>query len=133
MLGSFQRSSLRLEVEASAEQIEAALTRPDYFQQWLWPQQFTGELSFQLAPGSRFQGLLGPITIHHTVDSVHANRLCLILSQGIDGVHQWTWDDGWVQSSLQGISVLPLSLGHTITLLRLRNFLRESGGDRPSP
>lgn len=51
------------------------------------------------------------------------NCLRLLLSEGIDGYHEWYWGDGWVQSRLEGISLLPLSLGQTFSLLRLRQFL----------
>ncbi|MEG5215625.1 hypothetical protein QUB48_07680 [Microcoleus sp. ARI1-A5] len=37
--------------------------------------------------------------------------------------HQWYWGDGWVQSRLEGVSLLPLNLGQTASLLRLREFL----------
>jgi hypothetical protein len=45
------------------------------------------------------------------------------LSQGIDGYHEWYWGDGWLQSRLEGISLLPLNLGQTLSLLKLRLFL----------
>jgi hypothetical protein len=47
------------------------------------------------------------------------------LSQSIDGYHEWYWGDGWVQSRLEGISLLPLNLGQTLSLLRLREFLKH--------
>lgn len=31
--------------------------------------------------------------------------------------------EGWVQSRLEGISILPLNLGQTLNLIRLRDFL----------
>jgi hypothetical protein len=54
-----------------------------------------------------------------------ANDQCLrlLLSQGIDGYHEWYWGDGWLQSRLEGISFLPLNLGQTLSLLKLRLFL----------
>ena len=50
-------------------------------------------------------------------------KLRMILKQGIDGYHEWLWGDGWVQSRLEGISLLPLNLGQTFSLLKLRLFL----------
>jgi hypothetical protein len=47
----------------------------------------------------------------------------LLLHQGIDGFHEWHWGDGWVQSCLEGVSLLPLNLGQTLTLVRLKQFL----------
>jgi hypothetical protein len=47
----------------------------------------------------------------------------LLLSRGIDGFHEWYWGEGWVQSRLEGISVIPLNLGQTINLMRLKEFL----------
>jgi len=44
-----------------------------------------------------------------------------LLSQGIDGFHEWYWGEGWVQSRLEGVSILP-NLGQTLNLLRLRQF-----------
>jgi len=37
-----------------------------------------------------------------------------LLSQGIDGFHEWYWGEGWVQSRLEGVSILPLNLGRSI-------------------
>ncbi|MEG4629803.1 hypothetical protein QUB56_09295 [Microcoleus sp. AR_TQ3_B6] len=51
------------------------------------------------------------------------NCLRLLLSQGIDGFHEWYGGDGWLQSRLEGVSLLALSLGQTASLLRLREFL----------
>ena len=66
---------------------------------------------------------IGFISIQHTVDAVEANRLRFLLSQGIDGVHEWQWGEGWVQSRLEGVSLLPLNLGQTLSLVQLRQFL----------
>jgi hypothetical protein len=56
-------------------------------------------------------------------DIAEQNCLRLLLSQEIDGFHEWYWGDGWVQSWLEGVSLLALSLGQTASLLRLREFL----------
>jgi hypothetical protein len=66
---------------------------------------------------------MGPVAIQHKVEVAQVNCLRLLLSQGIDGYHEWYWGDGWVQSRLEGISLLPLNLGQTLALLRLRQFI----------
>ncbi len=123
MLGNFQKSHLRIEVEASATAIRDSLLRPALLQQWLWPQRFAPGLPEELHAGLAFTSTIGPVTIHHQVDVAESNCLRLLLSQGIDGFHEWYWGDGWVQSRLEGVSLLPLNLGQTMSLLRLREFL----------
>lgn len=125
MLGTFQQSNLRIEVEASAADIQHSLLRPAEFQQWLAPQTFSAGLPDQLASGVTYTSWIGPIAIQHQVDLSEPNGLRLLLSQGIDGYHEWYWGDGWIQSCLAGVSVLPLSLGQTLSLLRLQQFLRS--------
>ena len=56
-------------------------------------------------------------------DMAEQNCLRLLLSLGIDGFHEWYWGDGWVQSRLEGVSLLALNLEQTASLLRLREFL----------
>jgi len=123
MLGTFQQSSLRIEIEASNQQIRESLLRPAQFRQWLTPQTFSAGLPDTLQTGTVFTSWLGPITVQHQVDQVEPNGLRLLMSQGIDGFHEWHWGDGWVQSKLEGVSLLPLNLGQTVSLLRLRQFL----------
>ncbi|MBW4466171.1 MAG: hypothetical protein KME07_12145 [Pegethrix bostrychoides GSE-TBD4-15B] len=123
MLGTFQHSSLRIELAASQQQIRESLVCPAQFRQWLAPQTFSAGLPDHLQPGTVFTGWLGPVAIRHQVEQVEPNGIRLLLSQGIDGFHQWHWGDGWVQSSLAGVSLLPLNLGQTLSLLRLRYFL----------
>jgi len=79
----------------------------------------------QLILGLQFQTWLGPIPVNHQVDVLTENQLRLILTQGIDGFHEWHWGEGWVQSRMEGISLLPLNLGQTLTLLRLRQFFNH--------
>lgn len=126
MLGTFQHSSLRIEVNASEQQIRDSLLRPAQFRQWLAPQTFSAGLPDALQPGTVFTSWLGPVSIRHQVDNVDANGVRLIMSQGIDGFHEWHWGEGWVQSSLEGVSLLPLNLGQTLSLLRLRQFLAKA-------
>ena len=123
MLGTFQQSQLRIEVEASATAIQDSLLRPVQLQQWLWPQRLTVGMPEQLHQGLTFTSWSGPVAIQHQVDVATPNCLRLLLSQGIDGFHEWYWGEGWVQSRLEGVSMLPLNLGQTLNLLRLRQFL----------
>jgi hypothetical protein len=123
MLGTFQESSIRIEVNAKEADIRDSLLRPSQLQKWLWPQQFNQGLPEQFQPGLTFTSSLGPVTIQHYVDVSQPNCLRLLLSQGIDGFHEWYWGEGWVQSRLEGISILPLNLGQTLNLIRLRDFL----------
>jgi hypothetical protein len=123
MLGQFQHSSLRLEVEATQVAIADSLLRPDRIRQWLWTQRLPMGLPDYLFPGLEFASYVGPIEVRHSVTTVTPDGLFLSLSGGIDGVHQWHWGEGWVQSSLEGISLLPLNLGQTISLFSLRQFL----------
>ena len=122
MLGSFQQSNLRIEVNASEELICNALLETDRLKQWLWPQNFTS-LSGKLQSGDTFISSLGLIEIEHRVELVGDRCLRLLLCKGIDGFHEWHWGDGWLQSRLEGISLLPLNLGQTLSLFRLRQYL----------
>jgi len=51
MLGNFQQSQLRIEVEASETAIRDSLLRPVHLQQWLWPQRFAAGMPEQLDQG----------------------------------------------------------------------------------
>jgi hypothetical protein len=123
MLGTFQQSNLRIEIEASEEKIRDSLLRPAQFQQWLYPQRFSTGLPDHLYKGFTFTSWIGPLPIQHQVDMAEPNGLRFLLSQSIDGYHEWYWGEGWVQSRLEGFSLLPLNLGQTLGLVRLRQFL----------
>ncbi|MCC5639620.1 hypothetical protein LC593_28105 [Nostoc sp. CHAB 5844] len=123
MLGNFQQSQLRIEIEASASAIGDSLLRPAQLEKWLLGQRFTPGMPEEIYPGYQFTSWTGPVSIHHKVDVVQPNCLRLLLSGGIDGFHEWYWGEGWVQSRLEGISMLPLNLGQTLSLLSLRQFL----------
>ncbi|MEO1148710.1 MAG: hypothetical protein AAFY26_24345 [Cyanobacteria bacterium J06638_22] len=125
MLGQFQQTSLRIEVEATEAAIRQSLLRSDQWQKWSLLQRFSEGVPLELTPGTVFTTWTGPIAVQHQVDFVNDNALGLLLSQGIDGFHHWHWGDGWIQSSLEGISLMPLSLGHTLALMRLRQFLEQ--------
>jgi hypothetical protein len=122
MLGNFQQSNLRIEVNASEQIIKDSLLQSDRLKQWMWPQNFAS-LSGKLSPGDTFVSSLGLVEIDHKVDIVEHHSLRLLLSKGIDGFHEWHWGDGWLQSRLEGVSILPLNLGQTLSLFRLRQYL----------
>lgn len=123
MLGTFQHSSIRIEVNAKEADIRDSLLRPSQLEKWLWPQRFDPGLPEQFQPGLTFTSSLGPVKVQHYVDVSQPNCLRLLLSHGIDGFHEWYWGEGWVQSRLEGISILPLNLGQTLSLIQLREFL----------
>lgn len=123
MLGTFQKSHIRIEIEATEGTIKDSLLKSSELQKWLWPQRFSPGLPEKLSEGISFESSIGLIAIKHYVDIVRPNCLRLILSQGIDGFHEWYWGDGWVQSRLEGVSMLPLNLGQTFSLIRLREFV----------
>jgi hypothetical protein len=125
MLGNFQQSQLRIEIAASSDAIHDSLLRPDNLKQWLLAQRFASGMPEKLTSGLQFTTWTGPIPIHHQVDVVKNNCVRLLLSGGIDGFHEWYWGEGWVQSRLEGVSMLPLNLGQTLSLLSLREFLRN--------
>ncbi|NET48501.1 MAG: hypothetical protein F6K09_07180 [Merismopedia sp. SIO2A8] len=131
MLGTFQHSRLRIEVNASTERIRDSLLQSAQFKQWLWPQQFSDGLPTVLTPDTTFTVWFGPIAIQHDIDEVSDRHLRLMLSQGIDGYHEWHWGDGWLQACLEGVSVLPLNVGQTFSLYRLKRFL-EADVEAPS-
>jgi hypothetical protein len=123
MLGNFQQSHLRIEVEAPATAIGNSLLRPSHLRRWVWSQRFSAGLPEQLHQGLTFASWVGPVAIQNQVDVAESNCLRLLLSQGIDGYHEWYWGEGWVQSRLEGVSLLPLNLGQTLSLLGLQQFL----------
>ena len=125
MLGNFQQSTLRIEVNASEEKIRESLIESDRLKTWMWPQNFAS-LSGKLIPGNTFVSSLGLVEIDHRVEIVEDNSLRLVLSKGIDGFHEWHWGEGWLQSRLEGVSILPLNLGQTFSLFRLRQYLSST-------
>lgn len=125
MLGTFQQSNLRIEINASQKAIAESLTQSDRLKKWMWPQSFAS-LSGKLTPGDTFISSLGIVEIEHQVETVDDNSLRLILSKGIDGFHEWHWGEGWIQSRIEGISLLPLNFGQTLSLFRLRQYLSSN-------
>jgi hypothetical protein len=123
MFGKFQQSQIRIELEASAQAIHDSLLRPMQLEKWLPSGRFNSGMPEQLHPGFQFTSQIGPVAIGHQVDVANSNSLRLLLSQGIDGFHEWYWGEGWVQSRIEGVTILPLSLGQTLSLLSLRQHL----------
>jgi hypothetical protein len=124
MLGNFQRSELRIEVPATASTIRDRLLSPASLKKWLFPQQMSFPSQDILTVGTKYQASLGPLAVSYQVDRVDDRCVRLLLSQAIDGYHEWCWGEGWVQSRIEGISLLPLNLHQTTTLLRLRQGLK---------
>ncbi|MGL5034221.1 MAG: hypothetical protein ACRC6M_10525 [Microcystaceae cyanobacterium] len=122
MLGTFQQSHIRIEVAAKSSAIRDSLITVPQLRRWLVPQTLSTGLPEKLEVGLTFTSWLGAIAVEHQVDRVEENGVRLLLSQSIDGYHAWHWGDGWVQSDLEGISLLPLNLGQTAALWRLRQF-----------
>lgn len=123
MLGNFQKSQLRIEINASEKAIRNSLLRAEQLEKWQLSQGFTPGMPEELYSGFEFTTKTGPVAIHHQVDVLGTNCLRLLLSQGIDGFHEWYWGEGWLQSRIEGVTILPLALGHSLSLLSLRSFL----------
>jgi hypothetical protein len=128
MLGNFQQSQIRIEVAASATAIRQQLLSPVCLRQWLAPAKLSLENDDLLRVQSHFSAELGPIKVEHLVTVASIDSLRLILSAGIDGYQEWYWGDGWLQSRLEGISMLPLGLLQNANLTRLRWALTQNSG-----
>ena len=124
MLGNFQRSELRIEVPATPSTIRNRLLSTLALKKWLFPQQMSFSSQDLLTVGTKFETSFGSLVVGSQVERVDSQCLRLLLSQAVDGYHEWYWGEGWVQSRLEGISLLPLNLYQTATLLRLRQSLK---------
>ncbi len=125
MFGTFQQSTLRVEVDAPAEVIRDSLVQPRQFKQWLWPQTFSAGLPDVLELGTTFTSYLGPLRVQHQVTDLTPQNIGFLLWEGVDGFHEWSWGDEWVQSRIEGVSMLPINLGQSLNLVRLQRFLAE--------
>ncbi len=123
MLGTYQNSHLRLEVSNPAAQIRDSLITVHQINQWIWPQQLEPSLPPSLSLGLRYKSQLGGLTLDHEVLALGDQELNLRLENGVNGFHHWRWGDGWIQSQLEGVTLMPLNLAHTYALWRLRSFL----------
>ena len=126
MLGKFQKSELRIEVKATESMIRDSLLHLEQLKQWFSPLQFKNSVPEKLNSGDSFSCYFGFVEVKNKVEIINSNCFRLILSGGIDGYQEWCWGDGWVQSRLEGISLLPLNLAQTFNLLRLRNWLSRN-------
>ncbi len=124
MLGNFQRSELRIEVPATASTIRDRLLSPPALTKWLFPQQMSFPNQELLSVDTKYRSTFGPVIVDYLVDRLDPQSLRLLLSNSIDGYHEWSWGEGWVQSRIEGISLIPLNLHQTTTLLRLRVALK---------
>jgi len=124
MLGNFQRSELRIEVPATPITIRNRLLSPLALKKWLFPQQMSFSSQDLLTVGTKFETSFGSLVVGSQVERADSQCLRLLLSQAVDGYHEWYWGEGWVQSRLEGISLLPLNLYQTATLLRLQQSLK---------
>lgn len=122
MLGKFQKSELRIEVKATKKVINNCLLDINQLKQWFFPLKFDHNSSEKLSVNDSFSFYLGVIEIKNKVDLINSNGIRIILSGGIDGYQEWTWGDGWIQSRLEGVSILPLNLAQTLNLLRLKSL-----------
>lgn len=126
MWGKFQSSQLRIEVKASAEKLKENLVNPKKLSKWFFPWQIkSNNLADSFKTGDKFTTSLGLLEINNQVEFINDNCLRIILSKGIDGYQEWSWGDGWVQSRLEGISLLPLNLAQTFNLLKFRELVKE--------
>ncbi|WP_069790684.1 hypothetical protein A5482_005115 [Cyanobacterium sp. IPPAS B-1200] len=123
MLGKFQSSQLRIEVEAEENILRESILEVDNVSKWFFPFQLDKKLSSKLTTGAKFKAYIGLVEVNHEVQCIENNCIRFLLSGGIDGYQEWCWGDGWVQSSLEGISLLPLKLGHSFNLLKFREFV----------
>lgn len=125
MLGNFQKSQLRIEVKATENIIRESLLDTQKLRQWFWLNKLESGLPSKLESGVTFSSWFLGVEIRNKIDLVNDHCLRILFSKGIDGYQEWYWGDGWVQSSLYGISLLPLNLAQTLILASLRNFVQR--------
>ena len=123
MWGKFQQSELRIEVNAEEKQLKDCLLDIEQLEKWFFPLKFSANHQNRLAVGDKFTIQLGLVEIRNEVEMLNSNCIRLLLSGGVDGYQEWCWGEGWIQSRLEGVSILPLNFAQTLNLLRLRTFL----------
>lgn len=123
MFGRLQTATVRVAVDASAEQLGRYLTELKLLRQWVWPQQLEAGSPEQLHEGAEFYSRLGPARIGHQVRSLDDSHLELALWGAIDGWNEWRWGEGWVQLHVEAVSLLPLQLGLNVALRSLQRFV----------
>jgi len=66
MLGSYQKSQLRIEIDASQQAISESLLHPMQLGKWLPSGNFpSGTMPEELYSGFEFTTRIGPLSIHH--------------------------------------------------------------------
>lgn len=126
MWGKFQQSELRIEVNAEEKRLRECFLDIAQLEKWFFPLKFSDNHHHRLAVGDKFTIQLGFVEIGNEVEMLHSNCIRLLLSGGVDGYQEWCWGDGWIQSRLEGVSILPLNFAQTLNLLRLKTFLLNS-------
>jgi hypothetical protein len=126
MFGNFQQSQIRIEVNADAQILRESFLNGQKLSMWFFATKFEPRLPEKLSSGFKFTTWFGLVPIDNYVELLNDNCLRLLLSKAIDGYQEWYWGDGWVQSRLEGISLLPLNLGQTVSLIRLKDFISQS-------
>ncbi len=126
MWGKFQQSELRIEVSADERKLKDSLLEIEQLEKWFFPLKFSDKHHHELALGDQFTIQLGLMTINNEVKMINSNTVRFLLSGGVDGYQEWCWGDGWIQSRLEGVSILPLNFVQTLNLLRLKTFLNSS-------
>lgn len=122
MFGEFQQSTVRIQVAADAPTLRRCLTEFVLIRKWAWAQSFPGSLPEQMHEGLEFDSYFGPVRLGHRVAELSDTTLELVLWGGVDGRSRWYWGDGWVQSTVEGVSLIPLGLGQTGLLKSLADF-----------
>ncbi|WP_026100750.1 hypothetical protein [Synechococcus sp. PCC 7336] len=132
MFGKLQTATVRVAVKAPAPVLARCVTEAALLRQWVWPQRLDDRLPLQLELGSQFDSHLGPLHIGHQVEALEGDRMVLTLWGAIDGWNEWRWGNGWVQLHVEGVSLLPLRLGLSVTLNRLGAFARQQAESEQS-
>ncbi len=122
MFGTFQQSTVRIQVAADAATIRRCLIEFPLVRQWAWAQNFPNTLPRAMTGGLEFNSYFGPVPLSHRVAELDDDALELVLWGGVDGRIRWQWGDGWIQSTVEGVSLLPLGLGQTAMLDSLSRF-----------
>lgn len=124
MFGHLQHSALRIELQATTNQIRWALVEPEALRHWWfagWPSGDEGVL----IPGKVVELWWGVLPIRAQVRELRSAHLRWQFSQGVDGLQTWYWGEGWVQVQLDVVSFLPLGVGQTVQLWRLRDYVQN--------
>jgi hypothetical protein len=122
MFGTFQQSTVRVQVAATASTLKRCLTDVSLMRQWAVLQSYPSTLPKELTDGLEFTSTFGLIPLGHRVSELTPDSLKLVLWGGVDGYTHWHWGDGWVQLTVAGVSLIPLALGQTVLLESLVRF-----------